>query len=302
MRSVVILPLPGNEAFAGKLATSLGADLGSIETRHFPDEEAYVRIRSAVRSRKVVLVCSLDRPDPKLPMLLFAADAARDLGATSVGLVAPYLAYMRQDWRFHEGEAISSRSFARVIGNAVDWIVTADPHLHRFKTLGDIYSIPNTVVHTAPLIAEWIKHSIGNALVIGPDAESEQWAAEIAAAAGVPHVVGTKRRTGDRDVSIELPDLTAFPACQPVLVDDVISSGRTLIEAASLLQQAGFSQPACAVVHPLFSAGAFAALQHVARIIVSTDTIPHPSNALGTCRLFAGAVSRMLNPEDPGSP
>src|SRR5690606_39789613 len=86
-----------------------------LETRRFPDGESYVRLHSDVAGRAVDLVCTLARPDEQLAMLLFTPDCARELGATEVNLVAPYLAYMRQDKRFNPGEAVSSLTFARVL-------------------------------------------------------------------------------------------------------------------------------------------------------------------------------------------
>jgi ribose-phosphate pyrophosphokinase len=74
-----------------------------------------LRFACDVAGRSVILLCSLARPNNRILPLLFAADAARDLGAGEVGLVAPYLAYMRQDRRFNPGEAITSQSFARLL-------------------------------------------------------------------------------------------------------------------------------------------------------------------------------------------
>lgn len=116
----IILPMPGNEGFAQRLAESGAWELGRLETRHFPDEESYVRVLSDVHGREVNLVCTLARPDARFLPLVFAADAVRDLGATKVNLVAPYLAYMRQDRRFSPGEGITSRSFARLISATFD--------------------------------------------------------------------------------------------------------------------------------------------------------------------------------------
>ena len=100
----VILALPGNEAIAEQLAERLTLKLGRTELRRFPDGESYVRIDSAVKGRNVILICTLDRPDEKFLPLTFLSATARDRGATRVGLVCPYLAYMRQDRRFRDGE------------------------------------------------------------------------------------------------------------------------------------------------------------------------------------------------------
>ena len=153
----LLFALPGNEELTARLAARLAADLGSLETRRFPDGETYVRLLTEVRARSVVLVCTLDSPDDKTLRLLFAAHAARDLGAARVGLVAPYLAYMRQDKRFRSGEAITSNAYARLLSASVDWIVTIDPHLHRRSSMSEIYSIPVAVCHAASKFSDWIR-------------------------------------------------------------------------------------------------------------------------------------------------
>ena len=116
---LLFIALPGNEELTSRLCGHLAGDLGLIETRRFPDGETYVRLLDDVRGRSVVLVCTLDKPDDKTLRLLFAAHAARDLGAARIGLVAPYLAYMRQDKRFQSGEAMTSNAYAGLqIGRA----------------------------------------------------------------------------------------------------------------------------------------------------------------------------------------
>ncbi|MBU8538851.1 ribose-phosphate pyrophosphokinase-like domain-containing protein [Roseomonas tokyonensis] len=100
------------DPLAARLAAALSAELGTLETRRFPDGETWLRHASRLTGRRVILLAALDRPDAKALPLLFAADAARELGAIEVGLVAPYLPYMRQDRRFRDGEAVTSTSFA----------------------------------------------------------------------------------------------------------------------------------------------------------------------------------------------
>src|SRR5688572_9594034 len=102
MTRALLIPLPGNGDLAARIATCLNAELGALETRNFPDGETYLRFCSDCRGRQIVLVCTLDRADPKFLPLVFAATTARQLGAAGIGLVVPYLAYMRQDKRFHE--------------------------------------------------------------------------------------------------------------------------------------------------------------------------------------------------------
>jgi ribose-phosphate pyrophosphokinase len=286
----LFIPLPGNEAMAVSLAGILKADLGRIEIRTFPDGETYLRLIDNMAGRAVVLVCTLQHPNDKLLPLLFAATTARELGATSVGLVAPYLAYLRQDSRFQPGEAVTSRHVAHLISEAFDWLVTVDPHLHRYSSLEEIYRIPARIVHAAPLIARWIRDNVRDAVIIGPDSESKQWVSEVAEDAGVPFAVLEKHRHGDRQVTIDAKNIDSLTDRTPVLVDDIISSGRTMIETVRVLSPLGKSPPVCIGVHGLFADQADKILARAGARVITCNTVPHSTNAIDVATLLAATV------------
>ncbi len=288
--SVVVLPLPGNAAMAQNIALSGDFELGRIETRRFPDGETYLRHLSPLKGRSVILVCTLDHPDAKLVPLLLAANAAREQGAKRVGLVAPYLAYMRQDRQFHPGEAVSARLFAAQLSANFDWLATVEPHLHRIDSLGDVYDIPAKSVHAAPLLARWIGKAVPNPVVIGPDAESRQWVAAVAEQLGAPFHVARKTRLGDREVRIDLSGLEGTEGRTAVIVDDVVSSGRTLLELTGLLRGRFETKPVAAVVHGLFVEEAYGRLRSECSAVVSTDTVRHQSNAIDVSSDIASAI------------
>lgn len=287
MTEPLVIALPGNGVLAEKVAQCIGAELGSLETRNFPDGETYIRFRSDPTGRPLILICTLDRPDPKFLSLVFAAAAGRDLGAASIGLVAPYLAYMRQDKRFHDGEAVTSTAFARLLSSEIDWLVTVDPHLHRHKVLDELYPILNRVGHAAPLMADWIRSHVDHPVIIGPDIESEQWVAEVAQRAGAPFRVLRKERRGDREVKITVPDLDEVSDLTPVLVDDIISSGQTMLVTARQLREQGLAAPVCVAVHALFADGVHQALKNVAAAIATTNTVLHESNVIDVAPVLA---------------
>jgi ribose-phosphate pyrophosphokinase len=299
----LIVALPGNQRLGSRLAELLQADLAATKIRRFPDGETYLRYDTAPAGRQVVLACTLDRPDDKLLPLLFAAAAARDLGAASVGLVAPYLAYMRQDRRFRPGEAVTSAHFAAVLSGSIDWLVSVDPHLHRRSSLGEIYPVPAEALHAASLIADWIRAEVARPLLVGPDAESEQWVAAVAAAAGAPHVVLEKIRRGDRDVEVSVPEINRWRDRTPILVDDIVSTARTMIETVGHLVEAGLPNPLCIGVHAVFAGDAYPRLRQAgASRIVTCDTISHESNGITVDPLLAEASARMLGIADEGGP
>jgi ribose-phosphate pyrophosphokinase len=277
----ILFPRPGNEAFALHLDRAISCEVGQMEMRRFPDGESYIRLLSPVRGRDVIFVCTLDRPDEKMISLYLAISIARELGARRVGLVAPYLAYMRQDARFQEGEGVTSVHFARFISDFCDWLVTVDPHLHRHHKLNEIYSIPTKVVRAAPGIADWIAEHVDRPIIVGPDAESEQWAAKVAKAVGCRYTVLNKVRKGDRDVTVSALDSSNWQDGTPVLVDDITSTGQTMIAAVAGLKEAGLPPPVCIAVHPIFAGTAYADLQAAGvERIVSCNTIAHASNQI----------------------
>jgi ribose-phosphate pyrophosphokinase len=294
--SLLIFALPGNEALAESLVKALSAELGQAEFHRFPDGESYVRLSSPVEGRSVVLVDTLAEPDDKALPLLFTAALTKDLGAKRVGLVAPYLAYMRQDRRFHPGEAVTSTYFGRLMSRWVDWLVTVDPHLHRRASLDEIYSVPSKVVHAAPFIADWIVENIERPVLVGPDRESEQWVSTVAGHAAAPYIVLTKTRHGDRDVEIAVPDVETWRDYTPVLVDDIISTGQTMIVTVRDLEKAGLAAPVCIGVHAVFAGSAYEDLQAAgAAKIVTCNTIPHPSNAIDLTEPIAKAASLLAS-------
>jgi ribose-phosphate pyrophosphokinase len=293
--SLCVIALPGSEGCADRVAQKLGAARVELESRRFPDGEIYLRVAADVQGCDVAVVAQLRAPDPQLPALLFAADALRELGAASVGLVAPYLPYMRQDMRFRAGEAVTSLSFAKLVSAAFSWLVTVDPHLHRHASLDAIYAIPNVVVPSAPAIAAWVQTQVKKPYLLGPDAESEQWVSEVARLAGCPHGMFRKHRHGDRDVDVAAPDLQALQGHTPVLVDDIISSAHTMAEAAHSLRERGFDAPVCIGVHAVFAGDAADVLQASGcGRVVTCNTLPHPSNAIDVTAALAEAVRMML--------
>ena len=284
----------GNEALAGAIAATLGTVAVPVVVDRFPDGEARVRVGGDRSRRPGVLVCSLEHSDEKILPLLFAARALRALGAPRVGLVAPYLAYMRQDRAFHEGEAVSAIHFARLLSESVDWLVTVEPHLHRIASLDAVYSIPACAVRASDAIATWISAHVANAVVIGPDAESRQWARSVADRARVPFEILVKRRlSGDR-VEVSVPHIGQWRDRTPVIVDDVVSTGHTMLETVRHLADAGARPPVCVAVHALFAGDSYSALLRAGvERVATTNTIAHESNAIDVADRVSAAVAAL---------
>lgn len=262
------------------------------EIRQFPDGELYVRIDRDELSGDAVIVGNLTGDN--FLRVAFLAGTARDLGAARVGLAAPYLAYMRQDSRFNRGEGVTATYFARLVSAAVDWLVTVDPHLHRIHSLDGIYSIPTTIARAAPAIARWISDSVEHPVLVGPDAESEQWVSAVAAQCSAPFLILEKTRRGDRDVSVSAPD-GPWNGHTPVVIDDIVSTGRTMLEATRQLRAAGSAPPMCIAIHAVFADAVHDALIAAgARDLITCDTIAHASNRICVSDPLADAIRARL--------
>lgn len=285
--------LHGDQALARTLRASLGLEAGQLEMRHFPDGEVYLRLLDEVGNRNVVVLADLHPPDRRIMPLLLLAETLRDLGAGAVLLAAPYLPYMRQDKRFHSGEGVTSRYFAKLLSGYFSALVTIDPHLHRYHDLSEIYDIPTRVGHAAPLIAEWITAHVDRPVLIGPDSESEQWVSAVAALANAPFVVLTKTRHGDRDVRVGMPHVERWQAHTPVLVDDIISSGHTMLQTLSHLKDMGFTGTICLAVHGILADGADEQLAAAAHRLVTSNAIPHSTNAIDIGSLLATTIREL---------
>jgi ribose-phosphate pyrophosphokinase len=294
------MPLIFNLGCDAKLYASvvsqLNAQSGNLELRHFPDGESYVRVLTDCVDQQTIILCGLDQPNAKTLPLLLVADTLRDLGATCVGLITPYLAYMRQDIRFKDGEGITSRYFAALLSNHLDWLVTVDPHLHRYDHLSEIYSIDTMVAPSAPVLADWIGQRIENPLLIGPDSESEQWVTEVASLAGAPYLILEKTRSGDRNVQVSVPSVEKYAGRVPVLIDDIVSTGHTFIETIKHLKALGMPPPVCMAVHGVFAEGALDGLYGAgASDVVTCNTIHHESNAMDVSVILAEAARTLLD-------
>lgn len=275
-----------------RLARELGIDHHEVEVRHFPDGESLVRAAPPASST-ALLFRSLDRPNAKLVEILLAASALRDCGAARVILIAPYLCYMRQDIAFHPGEAVSQRVVGRLLAGHFDGLMTIDPHLHRIASLDDVVpGIESVNVSAGPLLATAIDASSGS-LLVGPDGESAQWVEQLAQARGLEFLLGRKQRKGDREVALAIPGSERVSGRPIVIVDDVISSGTTIIAAARQLRSAGASSIDVLATHCLAGREDLAQLREEGiRSVRATDSVAGPAAVLFTAGLLAKEIRR----------
>ena len=290
--SAIIQSLPPSSRDAARLAARLGIPFHEIAIHRFPDGE--IRVTATPASPVTIIYASLDRPNEKLIALTLAAEALRRGGAKRLVLLAPYLCYMRQDTAFHEGEAISQKAIGALIAGCVDRVITVDAHLHRTTDIEAVFpGIASENLSAMPAIAAaLIKTGLDPAtVVVGPDAESEPWVRNLAGRLGLSYIVAQKTRRGDHSVEIRFPNATCIAGHPALIVDDIVSSGATMIACAKALTSVGASMIDAVVTHALFpEESCHNMIESGIRSIRSTHSVPHSTNAIALDNLFIDAL------------
>ena len=278
---------------AGRLAERRGMPLRLIDVHRFPDGELKVTVGEAAAT--TMLYMPLDAPNDKLVTLLFAAEALRRGGARRLVLVAPYLCYMRQDAAFHTGEAISQKVVGPLLARTFDRVVTIDAHLHRTHKIRDVFpGIEAEDLSAMPTIAEALHGTLDpRTVVVGPDEESAPWVGDLAGRLGLAHTVGRKSRAGDRAVAIAFTEAGQLKGRPVLLVDDIVSSGGTLVTCAKALAAADAASIDCVITHALFAPAMMREFERAGiRSLRSTTSVPHPTNAIRLDGLLAAALRK----------
>jgi ribose-phosphate pyrophosphokinase len=294
MTCAAIQWLPACVGIGRALAERLGVPGHEIALHRFPDGELRVTVGQAAPT--TIICCSLDAPNEKLIALLFAAEALRRGGARRLVLVAPYLAYMRQDAAFHSGEAISQRAIGDLFVNIFDRVITMEAHLHRAASLDDVFPGIEADNLNAALAIESVLRADAfdpTTLVVGPDAESRPWVSELAGRLGLAHAVGEKIRRSDRSVQIVFSDPTLLLHRPVLLIDDIVSSGGTLIASAEALASSGVRSIDAVVIHALFPPELLDEFSRAGiRSLRSTNSVPHPTNVIALDHILADALGQ----------
>lgn len=294
-----IYTFPGYHQQGSDIAQQLGLCASEIKVHHFPDKESLVTLTNKNLADKkpnhVILFLSLDYPNNKLIELYLTCKTLRKQGTQRISLIAPYLSYMRQDKSFHPGEVISQQLIGQYLSDLVDDIITVDPHLHRVKSLDQVFPGTNAIALTATsLLGEFVKALNKTVHLIGPDEESLQWVKNVAHISHSPYSVAKKERLGDTHVEVQLPDID-YKDQHIILIDDVISSGHTLAQAAIRLYSEGVKQVDAIATHALFSRDALSLLNSAKiKNVWTSDSITHATNQISLSKLLAQHIKTLL--------
>ena len=296
---MIILGGSASTDLAGRVAKELGQKPVEIEIKRFPDGEKYIRIHDDVKNKDVAIIQSLYRtPDEYIFEYLIIADTLRDMGASSIVGVIPYLAYARQDSRFYPGEALTSASVAKLFEAAgTTLVLTVDCHLHRLGDVSKVFKVPAQNLSAMPSLGKYTRDVLKpkNPIVVAPDEEAEQWATVVAKELDAEHTHFTKRRIreeGQTASRLELDTGSAeFKGRDVVFADDIISTGGTIAGAAKACKKKGAGRMFVVATHPVLAEGAITRIKAsgVSKII-ATDTIPSAISKVSVAPVLAAAL------------
>ncbi|KPV64796.1 MAG: Ribose-phosphate pyrophosphokinase [Candidatus Bathyarchaeota archaeon BA1] len=293
---MLIMGGSASSLLAMKVAHELGKNVSKLEVKRFPDGEKYLRVLDDVNGRDVVVIQSMyHKPDEYLFEYLLLADALRDLGANRVIAVIPYLAYARQDERFIPGEAISFQTVSRLIESVgTNEIYTIDTHLHRVLDISKTFKITAHNLSAIPTLTNYIKENftLNKPMVIGPDEEAEQWAKIAAKGLNTEYDVLEKRRLGPDRVEVK-PRRLEIKDRDVVIIDDIISTGGTVLETIRVARKEGARKIIAACTHPVLVDNALEKIyEEGADAVIGSDTIPSPISFVSVALIIAKALTK----------
>ncbi len=274
------------QVLAHKVARELKLESTKTEFKKFPDGEKYVRILADVEGKEVVFIQSMYKtPDEYLFEYFLVVDTLKDLGAKKVAGVIPYFSYSRQDDRFKPGEAISFKTVAKLIENVgTDEIITIDLHLHRVEVLSRVFKIPSKNITVMPFLARYVKENLNleDLIVIGPDEEAEKWAKTVAEELKTDFDILEKERISPTEVVIQ-PKKLNIRGLNVLIIDDIISTGGTIIKTIEVLKKEGAQRIIVVCAHPLLINNALPKIYDAgAEMVIGTDTIPSQVSVVGS--------------------
>jgi ribose-phosphate pyrophosphokinase len=285
-----------NRPLAERIAKQIGEPLGKVEIKNFNDGEIWVKFTDNIRGTDVFIVQSTNPPAENLLELLIMMDAAKRASARKVAAVIPYFGYARQDRKDQPRVSITAKLIANLIAEAgADRVITMDLHAPQIQGFFDIPV--DHLYSSAILVQSFRRRRIPRLTVCSPDVGGIKMARAYAKRLEADLVLIDKRRP--RQNEAEVMNIIGDVRNRNILiVDDLIDTGGTLVNAVKALRESGAQQVYAACTHPVLSGNAMEKLENSGLSgVVVTDTIPLrgalPTVAVeSVARLFAEAIVR----------
>ncbi len=279
-----------SQKLAAKVAWNLGENLTPIETRRFPDGERYIRIKGEVL-RDVVVIQSTGYPqDENLMELFLLLKNLKSLGVERTRVVIPYFGYGRQERRFKSGEAVSAVIVAELL-EAAGASEIYSINLHE-KNIKEFFNIPVHEISAMPLIANYIEQQMDNPMIIGPDKGALGFAQEVSGILKCECDYLDKVRISPEKVEMKPKNLDV-EGRDVVIIDDIISTGGTIVSASKILRDLGANKVVVGCVHPVLVEDALLKI-FAAGVddVFATDTLKSDVSNISVAPLLSGYLKK----------
>ncbi|MEM2906726.1 MAG: ribose-phosphate diphosphokinase [Candidatus Odinarchaeota archaeon] len=285
---MIIVPGPASQILGVKVARLLKSEVVNVNFKDFPDGETYVRVEGELNNKDVLLIQSTYSPqDKNLIQLFLLIDAVKQMNPARLRLVIPYFAYARQDKQFKKGEPLSIKVIENILEYlGVDELYTID--LHEPRVL-DYLKIKAKDLSAMRLFGEYFKkRNLSKPLIIAPDDGAIHRAETVAKVLGSEYVSFDKFRDKDTgEITMDYKKLNVKDR-DAVIVDDIISTGGTMIKAIQMIKSQGGNNVYVAATHTILIGEARSKILSAgAADIIGTDTIPSEISVVSVAPLIA---------------
>lgn len=300
MNNLRIFSGNSNKALTKEICRHLGVKESKLEAERFSDGEIGVKVDDNVRGKDVFIIQSTCPPvNENLMELLIILDALRRASASRITAVMPYFGYARQDRKDQPRVPITAKLVANLLdGAGANRILTLDLHAGQIQGFFDIPLDHLYAVNA--LVAYFKKTKLNNLAIVSPDVGGIKMARAYAKKfhAGLA-IVDKRRNTPDSTEVMHI--LGEVKGKNVIMVDDIIATGSSLVEAARALKKAGAKKICAAASHGVLSANAIEKInKSLIDSLVITDSIPMAKNkkskkikVVSVGRLFADAIKRI---------
>ena len=293
--SIKLVAGNSNPALAKEIADWLKMPLTKASVRRFADMEIFVEIQENVRGSDVFIIQSTSFPtNDHLMELLIITDALRRASARRITAVIPYIGYARQDRKAGGRTPISAKLVANMITRAgTDRVMTLDLHAGQIQ---GFFDIPTDNLYAAPLMVRDIKEKfdLANVMVVSPDVGGVARARGLAKRINAPLAIVDKRRErpGESEVMNVIGDVAGYNC---ILIDDMVDSGGTLVNAADALLKYGAKEVSAYLTHGVLSGGAAARIANSRlKELVITDSIQPTEAVINTPNIRTLSIAALI--------
>ena len=299
---MVIIGGSASQDLAANVARELGEELCYVETRKFPDGERYLKINGQIDEEVTVIQSTGFPQDENLMELLFLISTLKDLGAKKVKVVVPYMGYARQEKRFNPGECVSAKIICDLIQSAgADEFITFNIHE---ECVLNFFDIPARNISAMPAIAEFLNGYLDEKpLIIAPDKGAYGFAREISEILNCDCTYLTKVRLGPDKVETKIVDVRCdsesentvnvdnVEGMHAIIIDDIIATGGTIVNAVNILKQYGASKIDVCCVHPILTNNGVSRIYSAgADKIIGTNTLSSDTSRVSIAKSIADAL------------